>query len=237
MDTGLPRMLTSYESDAMASAAAASAAGGAGHVGAGPVGSGAAASSATAGGIGAAAAAASSGAGAGSSSSSASAGAKALGDLRRMYQLFLDVKTTVTWRGPGGGGAGAGASSGAASGVSARVRVVPPILLLRDVIKAHVVDRGCAIVVDPESKKNPVSFVQVRECMGRRGVADRSGAAERRVWTELFAAKRGLTTFHLNYRSPIVVRRSRCWTCATASRRWWTTPSAATRSSTARSRR
>jgi hypothetical protein len=175
METGLPRMLTSYESDVMASATA-TAAGGGGHAGAGPVGSGAAASSAAAGGIGAAAAAAaaassasSAGAAGGGASSSSTATAKALGDLRRMYQLFLDVKTTVTWRGPGGGGGagGAGASSGASSGVSARVRVVPPILLLRDVIKAHVVARGCAIVVDPESKKSPVSFVQVSAPAGR----------------------------------------------------------------------
>lgn len=155
-ESGLGRMLASYEAE---TAAASSLAGEGAAAGAGAASSSSSSSRSAAGG---ASGVASSGSGSGGSSKA--------GDVARMYALFRDVKTPIQWRGPSDPAASPAASGSSAAvavysgggGGGGNLRSSNPIGVLRDCVKAHIVARGCAIVVDPESKKNPVSFVQVR---------------------------------------------------------------------------
>ena len=103
---------------------------------------------------------------------------RTLDDLRRMYRLFADVKATVQWRGPkppslsflsssssssaADGNSNSSSGANTALGVPRPLRAQSPKDILRDSLKAHIIARGTAVVVDPEKRKNPVMLIQVR---------------------------------------------------------------------------
>ena len=159
---GLGRMLAAF--DAEGGGGAASGGGGLGGDSAGAGSSGRAGSGAGPFSAGAGASSSSGGGGGGGvgSSSSSSSSSKTTADVALLYSLFRDVKAQVVWRGPADPTAALAAGGGGGGGGCAwpHPRPTHPVGMLREVLKAHIVARGVAIVIEPESKRQPVQFVQ-----------------------------------------------------------------------------